>query len=262
MTTTTPRLTSALGALLIFGTAVQADDAAAALIDPDLGPVVIHEGVDTIPPHVNNLTAIRHNDTALNWVEAGVYGQYNVVNNTTDLDILGFAVSNPESEIAFVLSGSSWTGWNLDADSWNQPKMFSALLAQAYSHAMGVFVTTAYTPGVVFGSYESNFGDEAVANLFYTTDTTGIIGPGETLGGFYFGPDRLASSFVAFAIPAGSFPSGVASLSPDDIHLIRGTAVTAVPLPATAWMLLTGIGCVVLRRARRAAPTHAAPPAS
>jgi len=98
-------------ALLGVCAALAVETANAALINPALGPVVIGETAVVLPgTNPDGSLYIIDNGARLTSAPGGTYGSYSVVNNTTDLDILGFAVSNSASTLTFVITSSGGTG--------------------------------------------------------------------------------------------------------------------------------------------------------
>ena len=201
--------------------------------------------------------------TGLTSVPGGPYGSYGIVNDTTNLDILAFAVSNPDSLFAFtdLSAGERWASFNFDEEDWNStPILFASLVGIAVGQ-----VNPAWngTPLSAFGTFSDNFGTDTRANLYFATGIGTEIQPGQTIspGKFLFSPIDFASDFVAFGIPTGSLLNG--ELTANDISLIRGSATeensdgetdTGQPLevsePDATYLMILGLGLIFLLRLR------------
>jgi hypothetical protein len=173
-------------------------------------------------------------------------GRYTIHNNTTNLSLVGFGVTNPDMdslpgiETAFGFSpgfgpvyysdipdrGEFWRGFNLNGSNWSDAELYDDYYANLS------------TPQALFGDIGPALEGEGNSN-YYQIEDARALPPGESASGFAFEFALPASS--AFGVAAdlnGAIPS-------NDTFAFINAPVTVVPLPAAGWMMLAGIGALV-----------------
>ncbi len=149
------------------------------------------------------------------WIDQELgYGAYDLINDT-GVDIYGFAVGNDTAVEAFDSSGLGWDALIFDEATWNQP--YNSEIYGIDTASIGSFnrLFAGYTQAVIY-SYNSYY--EPVA-----------LTAGATATGFEFYTMFLSSPFVTFDINYNMIDQGMA------------THVSAVPVPASAWLFISGI---------------------
>lgn len=171
----------------------------------------------------------------------GGNGTYHIYNNTSNLILLGFGVSNPLLTIATIdgsassgfttfsnigdaygfggatYTGDTWSPSNLTAGNWTDEDLVDGL---------GDAVSAQY----LFGDIGTALGGEGNANYFQVIDGIGLL-PGQD------GVDFGFSLGVA-----ASFLFGVAVDGEGNTYAFITAPTSAVPLPAGAVLLISAIG--------------------
>lgn len=168
-------------------------------------------------------------------------GAYTIHNNTANLTLIGFGVSNPSLESVAVIDdlwpygfvtfsdGNThdfWEAFNLIDDDWGT----APLLDDLYE--------TSSTPQALFGDMISAVGSDYNVNYFQIADASGL-GPGLSATDFGF----------VFAVPYSVLIGVAVDESNNTYAFVGGAAISAVPLPAAAWLMFGGLATIAgLRR--------------
>lgn len=155
-------------------------------------------------------------------------GQYTVTNNTTSYGLSAFGISNFDTQAGVGLfggtfdcgsnpaTGSSWCyeASNLDVFNWN-------------------FTPIDFSGNTGFDIYGdiSNVLDAGDNTLNFYMAADGELGPGDSWDQFFFGEGILASQlFVVLGSTSGT-----------TVYGSGGQPLNAVPVPAAAWLMMSGL---------------------
>lgn len=180
-------------------------------------------------------------------------GIYDVTNNTGG-GLIGFGVSNNDSTPVVKDFGSGFTDQGTafaDNDGENQFTYWVRTLTQLNWATESVNLFEVAAPGEtlstffdIFGEFSTVAGGENTINWYDAVD--GWLEDGNTVSGFFgFQAVNVASSVI-----------GVTDAANGPVYFTAGQAITgttnAVPLPATGWLMITGLASLItLRRKRR-----------
>ncbi|MCH9670468.1 MAG: VPLPA-CTERM sorting domain-containing protein [Gammaproteobacteria bacterium] len=169
----------------------------------------------------------------------GLSGQYTLYNNTQDHRIVGFGVSNFET-VPWVGAIGSRYGCEFGG---NAAWCYGSLALSAANWALED-LRDGLSGQDIWGAFSNvvDTGDNVVN--WYAADD-GDLGPGDSWDGFLFSPLLLASQGTVILEHANT----------GNLLFGSGLQPSAVPLPAAAWMLLSGfvvLGAWRKRRSRNA----------
>ncbi|HEY2826981.1 MAG TPA: hypothetical protein VGJ04_05215 [Pirellulales bacterium] len=186
---------------------------------------------------------------------AGHDGEYTINNATSDLYIFAFLVTNPSSaELTLETDNAGWTYQHVDSANWDLPMEGEGAVGpeDRFSWAQ-IFGTSIYPFADPANAY---FVDYSVSGDIGTfLNPSALIGPGETLGGFFF--DFPPSVPVVFASDGGTGSlQGGDPFIPDNVFSDDGVPVTdAAPAPESSsiaiWSVLGAFGLVSAWRMNR-----------
>ena len=165
-------------------------------------------------------------------------GTYKIFNNTTNYDLIGFGVTNPNTNAYAVIgSGYSQTGivfysypdvtnyWqalNLYSGNWNSQQLRGGS-----------------TAATLFGTIGSVLGSEGYANYYETLDANPLRGTQYGSSAWGFGFKNAPTASQAFGVAYG----------PDGLMTFYSAPVVApVPLPAAFWLLGSGLAAIGILR--------------
>jgi hypothetical protein len=163
-------------------------------------------------------------------------GQYTVTNNTLEYGLIAFGISNNGTQAWIGSMGSTFgcgfnssSNWcymsdNLDASNWDSKGI-------DFDGNTGMDI---------FGSISNvlDSGDN-ILNLYLAID--GDLQSGDSWDQFLFSPMLASQMFVVLAGPSGM------------LYASGGQPINAVPVPAAAWLMMTGlVGLVGVARRRKA----------
>jgi hypothetical protein len=156
------------------------------------------------------------------WIDqANGIGAYDLVNDT-NVDIYGFAVGNDTAVDAYDNSGNFWEALVIDQVAWDA----------GYSIEIGIDTQTIGLFSDLFAGY-----NQAVIYASNNSFEPNPVVAGATASGFEFYTMFLSSPFVTFDQNFNMIDQGMA------------THVSAVPVPAAAWLFISGlIGLVGVSR--------------
>ncbi len=182
------------------------------------------------------------------WVEetaTSTGGAYKIHNNTSNLTLLGFGVTNPNTasvahidandSFGFVTFTNStadfWEAFNLSAGNWGT--------ADLWADYYGTYATAQQ----LYGDIGTALGGDGYANYYQMLDATGLE-PGEDGWDFNF----------SYAVPASSLFGIAVDGNNSTFAFITGqvvTPTTTVPVPAALPLLVGGMGVLGFVGARR-----------
>ncbi|MCB1725188.1 MAG: VPLPA-CTERM sorting domain-containing protein [Gammaproteobacteria bacterium] len=161
-------------------------------------------------------------------------GEYTIHNNTANLTLVGFGVSNPSLESIALIDGTDafgfvtfssgqtsdfWEALNLIDDNWGTAPLWDDLFE------------TSSTPQNLFGDMTTAVGTDINVNYFQILDASGLS-PG--LSGTDFGFRYAAAASVLIGVAVDEFNNTYA--------FVGGTPVAPVPVPAAGWLMLGALG--------------------
>lgn len=162
------------------------------------------------------------------------YGEF-TVNNDTSNDIFAFAVATHDPILAFTdtspfsQTSLGWTSVALTADEWNSSTLDGSDFWLVQPDNARKLTTD-------FGSFEALFGTEYSGAFLYAYQnglSSSTITAGSTQSGFYFETTSLGSPYMAFSLDDNNNP--LALITGESVH------VSSVPLPAAAWLFISGL---------------------
>lgn len=163
-----------------------------------------------------------------------IYGEFTVTNDTAN-DVYLFAVATVDPIMAFSNLGPfspdsmGWTTVAMTPTEWNTSTLDGSDFWLIQPDNPRRLTTD-------LGSFNTVFGSEYNGVFLYAYQnelSSRSIAAGATESGFYFESTALGSPYIAYALDASGNP----------VELISGvsTHVSAVPLPAAAWLFITGL---------------------
>jgi len=206
---------------LLLGATTSAD-AALTFIDSNGNPVTEPAVFDS------GMEAVYFTET----MGSDGYIHYNVTNNTQDYFLTSFGVSNTDT-FPWVGTASDTFGcasvWCYESSILDEANWGSQELDWDGTTGQDIFgdITNVLDPG------------DSMLNFYASAD--GELGPGDSWDGFLYGPGGLASQmFIVLNSQGGPlYGSG-------------GEPLSAVPLPAAAWLMFSGlVGFASFARRRR-----------
>ena len=178
------------------------------------------------------------------------------LHSTGKARLLWFAISAnlPETFAPEPQSGvfhEGWSGKVFTADEWNGTGIFEDAFTLRVDNLLAENVEVLTTGKYGLGTFESLFGADEVATLFWADswDAASALGAGDHTG-FTVWNISAASSYVAgFGEDDGSASSLVVHGEAGEVGSV--VDVSAVPLPAAGWLLIGGLGALGLGSRRR-----------
>ena len=84
--------------------------------------LVITEEIAVLQSEINGYTVVNFGGISIGYIPAGEYASYGVTNDSA-IDVIAFAVSNPDTEFAFVKFQTGdlppWSAYDLGSDVWD-----------------------------------------------------------------------------------------------------------------------------------------------
>jgi hypothetical protein len=164
-------------------------------------------------------------------------GQYTVTNNTTSYGLLAFGISNIDTQAGIGTSGGTFgCGSNPDTGSnW----CYEASNLDTFNWNVTTIDFSGNTGFDIYGDI-SNVLDAGDNTLNFYMAADGDLQSGDSWDQFFFGQGILASQlFVVLESASGT------------VYGSGGQPVSAVPVPAAAWLMLSGlVGLVGVARRR------------
>jgi len=154
-------------------------------------------------------------------------GQYVVTNNTTGYGLLAFGISNFDTQAGVGLFGGTFGCGSNPATGSNW--CYEASNLDAFNWGTTGIDFNGNTGFDIYGDI-SNVLDAGDNTLNFYMAADGDLQPGDSWDQFFFGQGILASQlFVVLESASGT------------IYGSGGQPVSAVPLPAAAWLMMSGL---------------------
>lgn len=169
-------------------------------------------------------------------------GNYMIFNNTTNLRLLAFGVTNPDTSAVAVIDGLSDAGFvtysnGITYDFWGA---FNLSLANWNDDILGAPSTVSGTSAqALYGDIGTVLGADGYANYFEAWDAYGLTGG---VSGWDFGFRDALPASTLFGAAVDEF---------DNVYTFN--SIAAVPEPEIYALTLVGLGLVgwMARRAKR-----------
>lgn len=170
-------------------------------------------------------------------------GAYTIHNNTSNLTLIGFGVSNPSLDAVATIDDNPGAGFVTfsDGNTVDFWRPMNLVVGNWASEALyDDYYDTLSDAQALFGDFADALDGEDNANYFEIFDASGLA-PGLSGADFGFAEAQIASTLFGVAVDGNNntFAFIGGQVNP-------GTTPTpnpgTVPLPAAGWMLLAGLG--------------------